>query len=241
MFEDSLFVSAGKLKSGSPMTVVISFLLQSIAVGIMILIPLVYTEALPGRQMISMLMTPPPPPAQRPIAATSPPVRVMTRPVRQQQELRQPVAIPDHAAILQEDLLPPAPVVGYVDQSSADVSQVAGDFLSAAITIVPPPPPPPLPERIKVGGQVAAARLVYQPQPVYPPLARQARIQGTVRLEAVINKQGQIEELTVVSGHPMLIQAALDAVSKWQYEPTMLNGVPVEVITTIDVNFTMGR
>jgi protein TonB len=76
---------------------------------------------------------------------------------------------------------------------------------------------------------------------VYPPLARQARIQGTVRLEAVINKEGHIEELSVVSGHPLLIQAALDAVSQWQYQPTLLNGVAVEVITTIDVNFTMGR
>jgi protein TonB len=90
-----------------------------------------------------------------------------------------------------------------------------------------------------VGGQVAAARLLNQTRPVYPPLARQARIQGTVRLEAIINREGAIENLEVVSGHPLLIQSALNAVSQWRYQPTLLNGVPVEVITTIDVNFTM--
>jgi protein TonB len=82
--------------------------------------------------------------------------------------------------------------------------------------------------------------LIASPKPPYPPLARQARIQGTVKLEAVISKEGTIENLTVVSGHPLLIQAALDAVKQWRYRPTMLNGVAVEVVTTIDVNFTLG-
>ena len=91
-----------------------------------------------------------------------------------------------------------------------------------------------------MGGQVQSAKLVNQAKPTYPPLARQARIQGTVRLEAVISKVGGIEELKVISGHPLLIQAALAAVQQWRYEPTLLNGVPVEVITTIDVNFTLG-
>ena len=85
-----------------------------------------------------------------------------------------------------------------------------------------------------------SARLVNQARPQYPPLARQARVQGTVKLEAVISKDGTIEELKVVSGHPLLVQAALDAVRQWRYQPTELNGVAVEVITTIDVNFTLG-
>ena len=85
-----------------------------------------------------------------------------------------------------------------------------------------------------------SARLLNQARPVYPPLARQARVQGTVRLEAVISKEGAIEELKVLNGHPLLVQAALDAVKQWRYQPTQLNGVAVEVITTIDVNFTLG-
>ena len=91
-----------------------------------------------------------------------------------------------------------------------------------------------------MGGQVQSAKLLNQPRPSYPPLARQARIQGTVRLEAVISKDGAIEELKVVSGHPLLIQSAIDAVKQWRYQPTQLNGVAVEVVTTIDVNFTLG-
>jgi TonB family protein len=94
---------------------------------------------------------------------------------------------------------------------------------------------------IQVGGNVQAANLIRQTRPAYPPLAKQARIQGTVRFNAVIAKDGTIETLTVVSGHPMLIQAAREAVNQWQYKPTLLNGEPVEVLTTIDVNFPPNR
>ena len=119
----------------------------------------------------------------------------------------------------------------------------AGGILGGIVSAAPPPPtppPPPPPERVRVGGQVQSAKLLNQPRPSYPPLARQARIQGTVRLEAVISKDGAIEELKVVSGHPLLIQSAIDAVKQWRYQPTQLNGVAVEVVTTIDVNFTLG-
>ena len=75
--------------------------------------------------------------------------------------------------------------------------------------------------------------------PVYPPLARQIRVQGAVVMEAVINKEGSIESLRVISGHPLLNQAALDAVKQWRYRPTMLNGEPVEVITTVTVTFSL--
>ena len=76
-------------------------------------------------------------------------------------------------------------------------------------------------------------------KPPYPPLVKQARIQGTVVLEAVISKQGSVENLRVISGHPLLIQAALDAVKQWKYKPTLLNGEPVEVVTTVTVNFNL--
>ncbi len=95
------------------------------------------------------------------------------------------------------------------------------------------------PQRIRVGGTVQANNLISQRQPVYPPLAKQARIQGVVKLNAVISKDGRVENLTVVSGHPLLIPAALEAVKEWIYKPTLLNGQPVEIITEIDVNFTL--
>lgn len=101
------------------------------------------------------------------------------------------------------------------------------------------PSKPPSP--IHVGGQVMAAKLIRQPRPVYPTLAKQARIQGTVRLSAEVGTDGTIQSLEVVSGHPLLISAALDAARRWVYQPTMLNGEPVAVITMIDVNFTLSQ
>jgi len=103
-----------------------------------------------------------------------------------------------------------------------------------------PPAPAPTPQRIRLGGNVQAAMLVAQPMPAYPPLAVQARIQGNVVLHAIISKDGRVEQLSVISGHPLLIQAALDAVRQWRYHPTLLNNEPVEVDTTITVTFTMG-
>ena len=93
--------------------------------------------------------------------------------------------------------------------------------------------------RVRVPGEVQAAKLISQPKPVYPPLARSARIQGQVRLLAWIGRDGSIEDLTVLSGHPLLIQPALDAVSQWQYQPTKVKGKPVKVSTEIVVNYQL--
>ncbi len=87
---------------------------------------------------------------------------------------------------------------------------------------------------------MTAASILKQTRPIYPPLARQARIQGSVVLHAIIDKDGRVAQLEVISGHPLLVQAALDAVKQWRYKPTLLNGDPVEVDTTITVTFTMG-
>jgi protein TonB len=90
-----------------------------------------------------------------------------------------------------------------------------------------------------VGGNVQQANLIRQVKPVYPALAKQARIQGTVELSAIIGKDGKVQDLKLVHGHPLLVQAAIQAVRDWEYRPTLLNGEPVEVATTIDVNFTL--
>jgi len=81
--------------------------------------------------------------------------------------------------------------------------------------------------------------LIYRPQPVYPPLARSARVQGSVLLQAVISRAGTIENLQVLSGHPMLVQAAINAVRQWRYRPYVLNGEPVELETQVTVNFVL--
>jgi len=103
-----------------------------------------------------------------------------------------------------------------------------------------PPPPKATPARIRVGGNVQAAKMVRQIMPVYPPIAKTAHISGTVVLHAVIAKDGSVEDLQYVSGPPLLMKAAMDAVKQWRYQPTQLNGDPVEVDTTISVVFTLG-
>jgi protein TonB len=94
---------------------------------------------------------------------------------------------------------------------------------------------------VVVGGEIQKANLIYQVTPLYPTLARQARIQGSVILAAVISPEGNVEDLQVVSGHPLLVRAAVDAVAQWRYRPTLLNGHPTRVDTTITVNFSLSN
>jgi TonB family protein len=101
------------------------------------------------------------------------------------------------------------------------------------------PPPGAVPQRVRVAREVQKAKLIQHPEPAYPPLALQARISGVVRLNAIIGKDGTVENLTLVSGHPLLVQPALDTVKQWVYAPTLLNGQAVEVATQVEVNFTL--
>jgi len=98
-----------------------------------------------------------------------------------------------------------------------------------------------VPQRIRVGGNVQAASLISSVKPEYPPLAKQANITGTVELQAIIDKDGHVQDLKVIRGHPLLVQSALDAVRNWVYKPTYLAGQPVEVSTEIDINFTLAQ
>jgi TonB family protein len=107
--------------------------------------------------------------------------------------------------------------------------------------IVAPGAEPPAPQRIKVGGNVQAAMLLTRVQPVYPDLAKQARVEGVVHLAVIIAKDGTIQEIRSLGGPSLLIQSAMDAVKQWVYRPTLLNGQPVQVETTVDVNFTLAQ
>jgi protein TonB len=92
-----------------------------------------------------------------------------------------------------------------------------------------------------VGGNVQQSKLLVKVQPVYPPLAKSAGVEGAVRLQAIVGKDGTVENLTVIEGQPMLVAAAMEAVRQWQYQTTLLNGDPVEVVTEVDVNFTLAK
>ena len=250
MFEQTFVDGTGK--TNKSWTVFVSFALQVTLIGLLILVPLIYTETLPRATLTSFLVAPPPPPPPPPPPAAAPPVKVVKVAPRQfdANRLVAPKQIPkDIAMIKEEELPPPAPagVVGGIPGGvpGGTAGGVIGGIIGSVPGAAPPPPPiavkPPAPSRIRVGGQVQAANLLRKITPPYPPLAKQARIQGTVRFTAIIGKDGTIQNLQLISGHPLLIPAATEAVRQWVYRPTLLNGEPVEVITQIDVNFTLSQ
>jgi protein TonB len=238
--------------------VIISTIAQILLIGIAVILPMWYFDVLPTAQLQSMLVAPPPPPPPPPPPAPAAIVKQVKVIPRQfaAGRLMAPKSIPKEIAQIKEEELPPPSsgvggVVGGVPGGVAGGTPggVLGGIIGSVPSAAPPPPPPPkkveekvaTPQRIRVGGNVQQAMLVSQPRPIYPPLAKQARISGTVTLNAIIGKDGRIANLSVAKGHPLLIQAALDAVKNWVYKPTLLNGEPVEVATTIDVNFTLSQ
>lgn len=242
MFEDSLIESGGKLKTKRGWTSLISFALQVMIVGVMVLIPLIFTEALPKTQLMTFLVAPPPPPPPPPPAAA--PVKIVRHIETDivNGELRTPTKIPKKVQMIKEDEAPPpmatTGVLGGVPGGvpGGSMGGVIGSVLSSTPVAVPRVATP---QRVRVSSGVQQGLLVRRVQPTYPPLARQARIQGTVLLQAQISKDGSIENLTLLSGHPMLAPAAIEAVKQWKYRPYLLNGEPVEVETQIQVNFTL--
>jgi periplasmic protein TonB len=242
MFEDSLIESGGKLKTKRGLTSLVSFFIESIIIGVMVLIPLIFTEALPKAQLMTFLVAPPPPPPPPPPAAA--PVKI----VRQIQtdiingQLRTPTKIPQKVQMIKEDEAPPVMattgVVGGVPGGvpGGSMGGVIGSVLSSTPTVAPHIATP---QRVRVSSGVQSGLLIRKVNPVYPPLARQARIQGVVILQAQISKEGNIENLQLISGHPMLAPAAIEAVKQWKYKPYLLNGEPVEVETQVQVNFTL--
>jgi periplasmic protein TonB len=254
MFEDSLLESGGrnsKLHRRGPWATVISFLIQASLVGVLVLIPLLYTQKLPQEQLMVYLVAPPPPPPPPPPPAAAPAARVVVKPVPKvidTSRLKAPTEIPKKIVIVKDETPPPSAggvvggVVGGVPggQMGGVVGGVLGGIVTAAPVALPkvaaPPPPP---QRIKVSAGVTAGLLIRKVQPVYPLIAKEARISGSVVLQAIIGKDGSIQHLRAVSGHPMLIQSAIAAVSQWKYKPYLLNGEPVEVETQVTVNYTL--
>ena len=254
MFEQTFVEGTGK--TNKSWTVLVSFVGQIVLITVAVILPLIYTEVLPATTLQSFLVAPPPPPPPPPPPQAAPPVKVVKVIPRQFDagKLMAPKAIPKEIAVIKEDELPPsagvAGVVGGVagGVGGGAVGGVLGGIIGGIPSAAPPPPPPPPavkkeapPQRIKVGGAVIAASIIRKTPPTYPQLAKSARVQGVVHLAAVIAKDGTIQELHSLGGPALLIQAAMDAVKTWIYKPTMLNGEPVQVETTIDVNFTLNQ
>jgi len=242
MFEDSLIESGNKLKTKRLSTTILSFFGQFALIGVLILIPLIYTDALPKQQLMTFLVAPPPPPPPPPPPAAAPVkvVKMVSEVVNGQ--LRAPTKIPEKVQMIKEEEAPPdlgaggvpGGVPGGIPGGSA--GGVIGGILSSQPVAVPKVATP---QRVRVSSGVSTGLLIKKVTPNYPPLARQARIQGSVVLQAEISKEGTIQNLQLISGHAMLAPAAIEAVKQWRYKPYLLNGEPVAVETQVVVNFSL--
>jgi len=247
MFADSI-LDFGKQQKRHAFATTTSFVLNCLAVGVMLAMPLVFTESLPKAQLLTFLVAPPPPPPPPPPAAEQ-----VQRVVKQIQtdllntgQLRTPTKIPQKVQMIREEEAPPpmpatGGVVGGVPGGipGGQVGGVIGSIVSSTANAAVPKFVPVIPQRVRISQGVTKGLLVQKIEPQYPPLARAARVQGEVVLSAVIDGNGQINNLQLVSGHPMLVQAAIAAVKQWRYKPYLLNGQPVEVETTITVIFSL--
>ncbi len=220
-------------------TTLISFAVQAGAVGCLLLLPLFYTEGLPRLALLAPLLAPAPPPAAPPAPRPNSPATPQSNLMGDR--LVSPPVIPTAVAMV-TDTEPPPPMI---DPGVAGVRDGTGDSNARGTVLnsvlgsdlaLPPPPPavhhPPV-------SHMMEGNLVHRVQPDYPPLARQVRVQGLVVLRATISREGAIEDLQVLSGHPMLVKAAVEAVRQWRYRPYVLNGEPVEVETEVKVNFVL--
>jgi len=246
MFEHAFVEGSGR--THRPWTVIISSLVQLALVGLGILLPLIHTEVIPGARLTAILFGPGQLPPRRqegikPGRRTKPAPRPYV-----QGRLQEPSTIPEQVAQIADEV----PEIGAGTGSEVGVIGGTGDLLGPIHPVLrglaPPPVQPPdvraepvprtrQPTRIRVGGLVQPPTPIYTPRPEYPPLARQVRVSGVVNLEAVIGTDGRIRSLRLVSGPPLLVNAAVDAVKQWRYTPTLLNGEPVEIVMQIEVKF----
>jgi periplasmic protein TonB len=213
--------------------------LQALAAAVLLLLPLIATSALPRLRPLSppVSLAPPsgpPPPPSHPQSSAVTPSKMLGN------VLLAPQRIPIGVQNVVDDPAPPqlGASGSYVPGStgSGDPNEILNSIGTGAKPALPPPPPPAHMVRLS---SMREGDLIYRVKPEYPSLARSARIQGPVVLQAVISRQGTIENLRVLTGHPMLVRAAIDAVIQWRYRSYVLNNEPVEVEAQITVNFSL--
>ena len=243
MFADSMLETSWAQRSRRSWTTLTSIGLQALLVGLLLLLPLIRPVALPFLRPLPtpvMMSVPPGPPAGS--AQRTPPRTGNSN--LENGRIITPPSIPTHIRVFREneDVLPPQVTATgpFVFGSSGSSGAPNGVLNSPGNPSNPLPiPQPTVPSHPLRVSQMSLGDLIRKVQPVYPPLARSARIQGDVILTAVISKEGAIENLRVLSGHPMLAPAALEAVRQWRYRPYLLNREPVEVETQITVRFSL--
>jgi len=245
-FQSSM-LEYNRIRSGKKwVNMLVSLSINSMILIIPIFLTLYFTDTLDLKQFASTFLVAPPPPPPPPPPAVVQVVRV--KPMAHLMEsgkLVAPRVIPKEIKIIKED--PAAPdigggVAGGVPGgvSGGSMGGVIGGVIGGMTTAAPLAPKREGPKApVRVGGRVKEPRLVSRVDPVYPPLAKQTHMQGSVVLDAVIDEHGDVIQMQVVSGPPLLIQAAMDAVRRWKYEPTYLNEEPVPVALNVTVTFRL--
>jgi periplasmic protein TonB len=236
MFEDSLVESTGRIRTRSSRYAAGSFVLETALVAVIILIPYLYPDALPRKFLTVPLIAPPPAPAVPVVEPQHSGTSVRSE--QFEHTLLAPPTIPTHIPTIVDEA-PPGPIAGNIGASATNPI--------GALPLGPSTPPPIVPAHpakptgpLHVSSGVAAGQLIVPIQPRYPAIALATRTQGTVVVAATISTAGRIESLRVLSGPPLLVQAATDAIRQARYRPWQLNGEPVEVETTINVVFSLG-
>jgi protein TonB len=241
MFAESMLETSWAQRTRRSWTTLTSFGLQALVTGVLLVVPLWKTVGLPsGRVLPTPVTLGAPPPATLPVHHQN--VATIVQSNLADNMLIAPRDVPNHVAYIEEVEAPPqisfnSPGVpgGTGDGSRDGVWRSLGD---PANHPAPLPVPAPTVRPFRTSNMLAGS-LVNRVRPDYPYQAKMAHVQGQVLLAAIISKEGTIENLRVVAGHPMLVRAAIEAVSRWRYRPYILNGEPVEVETQIMVNFSL--
>jgi protein TonB len=237
MFEDSTFESTGRIRIRSRGWMIAATIFNGSILLALILIPLIYPEALPRHELPFLIPVPPPAAPERP------PARQQVQPARGMSEVPsghiQAPLLFLHSPLIPNSPDPQGPTnIADLGQGHGGSDGPGGIFpgqpAAPVVRLVPNRP-------VRVSGSVVEGLLIHKTIPVYPRIGVAVRAEGTVILQATISKAGTIENLRVVSGPPILEQAAIDAVKTWRYRPYLLDGEPVEVETTVNVIFTLGR
>jgi protein TonB len=239
MFTDSLLDNPWADRSRRGWTTMVSFVVQTVAAGGLLLLPLLFTQGMPQMKLIAALVAPTPPLAP-PHSTPARNTRANASNLSSRGQVIAPRFVPREILHVDETSAPPRlDIDGPRVVGGTGDSRVPGDVLDSigrGLAAMPPPTPSVHPPRIS---RMMEGNLIYRIQPQYPPLARQARVQGIVVLHATISRDGKIENLQIISGHPLLVKSAMDAVLQWRYRPYYLNNEPVEVETQVTVNFTL--
>jgi protein TonB len=239
MFSASMLDTSWYDRSRRGLTTLLSFALEVVAAGAVLLLPLLYTQGLPHMQLMSALVVPAPPPAPASARNAGP----IDRNISSAGQMITPRSVPREILNVDESSAPPPADLGELGVSggTGDPSVRNGilDSIGRGLNTIAPVPPPTAPAQPPRVSRMMEGNLIYRVQPLYPQLARQARVQGIVVLRAVISRDGKIENVQVISGHPLLVKSAIDAVLQWRYRPYYLNNEPVEVETQVTVNFTL--